>query len=191
MREADLQNRKYQSNYCEYQNDIEVLSDVEGLSSWQIKSTTKNSPRPEDIYDSIRLFSSLNITGAYSQFVLVSNKNFAGFNMGRLTRYPLNEFQDLKSKIQKKFDGKLEDNFLAKVRFLKGPEMDSIHSVISTELSCLYDREWVLDKMISFIDSIWNGLRYIAQFKIQDLERRRQEDIEFKTITLERIKKKY
>lgn len=186
-----MQNRKYQSNYCEYQNDIEVLSDVEGLSSWQIKSTTKNSPRPEDIYDSIRLFSSLNITGAYSQFVLVSNKNFAGFNMGRLTRYPLNEFQDLKSKIQKKFDGKLEDNFLAKVRFLKGPEMDSIHSVISTELSCLYDREWVLDKMISFIDSIWNGLRYIAQFKIQDLERRRQEDIEFKTITLERIKKKY
>jgi hypothetical protein len=43
--------------------------------------------------------------------------------------------------------------------------------------------------MISFIDSIWNGLRYIAQFEIQDLERRRQADVEFKTITLERIKK--
>ena len=110
---------------CEYRNDIEILVGNE-LTSWQIKSTTANSVRPKEVYDSIRLFNFLNNTDEYSRFVLVSNRNFTRLNMEPLAYYELDDFQDFKSKIERKFNGKLEESFLAKLKFVKGPEPDSI-----------------------------------------------------------------
>jgi Cap4 dsDNA endonuclease len=62
---------------CEYRNDIEIVVDQK-LASWQIKLTSSNKVKFEKVYDSIKLFNHLNTT-KYSQFVLVSNRNFADF----------------------------------------------------------------------------------------------------------------
>jgi hypothetical protein len=177
---------------CEYRNDIEILVSNK-LTSWQIKSTTANSVRPKEVYDSIRLFNFLNNTDEYSRFVLVSNRNFTKLNMEPLAYYELDDFQDVKSKIERKFNGKLEESLLAKLKFVKGPEPDSIRSIISQELSCLSRekkdmKKSVLECLISFVDNIWIGLKDITQFQIQDIKQRKNQDIDFKTITGERIK---
>lgn len=141
---------------CEFRNDIETLYGNE-LKSWQIKSTTRNSVRVDEVYDSVKLFNFLNITYEYSQLVLVSNRNFTSFNMQPLAYY--NIFPDLKSKIQQKFDGKLDENFLAKVKLMKGPELDSIRIIITEELSCLPNNRSSANDLISFVDNIWIGLK--------------------------------
>jgi Cap4 dsDNA endonuclease len=143
---------------CEYKNDIEIMFGNE-LTSWQIKSTTGNSVRPEEVYSSIRLFNFLKDTDKYSRFVLVSNRNFTRHDMKPLACYGLDHFLDLKSKIQRKFDGKLEENFLTKIKFMKGPEPDSIRSIISQQLSCLPNKKLLLEDLIFFIDNIWIGLK--------------------------------
>jgi hypothetical protein len=172
---------------CEYKNDIEIMFGNE-LTSWQIKSTTGNSVRPEEVYSSIRLFNFLKDTDKYSRFVLVSNRNFTRHDMKPLACYGLDHFLDLKSKIQRKFDGKLEENFLTKIKFMKGPEPDSIRSIISQQLSCLPNKKLLLEDLIFFIDNIWIGLKDITQFEMHDIEQRKNQDIDLKTITEERIK---
>lgn len=167
---------------CEYKNDIEIMLGNE-LTSWQIKSTTGNSVRSEEVYDSIRLFNFLKDADRYSMFVLVSNRNFTRFDMSPLAYHKLDGFPDLKSKIQRKFDGKLEENFLAKIKFMKGPEPYSIRSIISQQLSCLPNKRSLPEDLISFIDNIWIGLKDITQFEIHDIEQRKNQDIDLKTIT--------
>lgn len=174
---------------CEYKNDIEVVLDDQ-LTSWQIKSTTANSLGTKEIYHSVRLFEFLNSTNEYSQFIIVSNRNFTmtRTDMKSLIYYESDEFPDLKSKIQENL-GNLNENLLAKIKFMKGPELDTIRSVVYYELSCLPHNKLIVNDLISFVDNIWIGLKTITQFKIQDVKQRKNEDLDFKTITLERIKK--
>jgi hypothetical protein len=107
--------------------------------------------------------------------------------MKLLAYYELDDFPDLKSKIQQKFDGKLDENLFPKIRFTKGPEPDTIRSVISEELSCLPNHRLFVKDLISFVDNIWIGLKDITQFRLQDIKQRKNEEIDFKTITSERI----
>ena len=164
---------------CEYKNDIEVVLDNK-LTSWQIKSTTANSLGTKEIYHSVQLFEFLNATNEYSQFIIVSNRNFtkSRTNMKSLIYYELNNFPDLKSNIQEKL-GNLDANFLAKIKFMKGPELDTIRSVMYHELSCLRDNKLFVNDLVSFVDNIWIGLKTITQFKIQDIEQRKNEDLDF------------
>ena len=46
----------------------------------------------------------------------------------------------------------------------------------------------ILEGLISFVDNIWIGLKDITQFEIQDIKQRKNQDIDFKTITGDRIK---
>jgi Cap4-like dsDNA endonuclease family protein len=172
---------------CEYKNDIEVFEDKK-LTSWQIKSTTRNTLETKKVYESINLFYLLNNADNYSKFIIVSNRNFTGLNMQMLAYYDMDNFPDLKSKIQREFGGELGNNFLSKVKFMRGPEPETIRSIISDELSCLHNKKSLSQGIISFIDNIWIGLRDIVDFRIQDIKQRKKEDIEFKTITVERIK---
>jgi hypothetical protein len=139
------------------------------------------------VFDSVMLFNKINNTDKYAEFILVSNRNFTSFNMAMLVPYSIDDLKDVKSKIQRKLDGKLEENFLSKVKFMRGPEPESIHSIIRDELSCLSNPKSLSKDIISFVDSIWIGLKDITQFTIQDIEQRKKEDLAFKTITPERI----
>ncbi len=82
---------------CEYKNDIEVVLDHQLIFHWQIKSTTANSLGTKEIYHSVRLFEFLNSTNEYSQFIIVSNRNFTmtRTDMKSLIYYESDEFPDL------------------------------------------------------------------------------------------------
>jgi hypothetical protein len=95
---------------CEYKNDIEILFSDNRLTSWQIKSTGRNTVSTKKVYESIQLFNLLGDSDRYSEFILVSNRNFAELNMQLLVPYARDQIPDLKSKVQKKFDGKLLTN---------------------------------------------------------------------------------
>jgi len=86
--------------------------------------------------------------------------------MELLVPYDLDDFPDLKLKIQKYFHGKLQEDFLKKVKLMKGPEPHSINSVISNELSCVHKPKSLSEDIISFVDSIWTGLKNMTQFSI-------------------------
>jgi Cap4 dsDNA endonuclease len=96
---------------CEYKNDIEIISCDHRLSSWQIKSTKGNTLPTMEVYESVKLFNRINDTAEYSEFILACNRNFTNMDMQMLVIYKLEDFPDLKSKIQKKFDGRLQETF--------------------------------------------------------------------------------
>ena len=72
---------------CEYKNDIEILFSDNRLTSWQIKSTGRNTVSTKKVYESIQLFNLLGDSDRYSEFILVSNRNFAELNMQLLVPY--------------------------------------------------------------------------------------------------------
>jgi Cap4 dsDNA endonuclease len=171
---------------CEYRNDIEIQIGNE-LTSWQIKYTTSNSVEPRVVFDSIKLFECLDKTYEFSRFVLVSNRNFTKHNMDYMAYYDLAKFQDLKSKIEREFNKTLTETFLTKLRFMKGPELELIPSIISQQLSH-FNKESIPKDLISFVDNIWIGMKDITLLELQEINERKNRHIDFKTITETRIK---
>ena len=61
----------------------------------------------------------------YSHFVLVSNRNLTKFNMEPLVMYRIGEISTLRKRIDNASKNQFVDEFLSKVRFMKGPIYDS------------------------------------------------------------------
>lgn len=102
--------------------------------------------------------------------------------MSKLGWPRLAKFPDLESKIEREFNKTLTETFFTKLRFVKGPELELIPSIISKQLSHLNK------DLISFVDSIWIGLKDITILELQEINERKNRHIDFKTITETRIK---
>ena len=70
---------------CEYRNDIEILHEEYGLSSWQIKTAGSAKLSKKEIIDSLNLFKALNKKKEYSRFVLLCDNQFIHTSLEPLT----------------------------------------------------------------------------------------------------------
>jgi hypothetical protein len=140
------------------------------------------------VYESIELFRALESLGRYSKYILATNKAIPKTTMVVNNLHCLSEFPDLESTIIRRFDWMLDKNFLSELHFLKGPEMESIDSVIFEELSSRYrNPESVLKDIYSLIETIWGGLDRISMMHVETTGDRKRRDTQYKTITKQRI----
>ncbi|WP_148686774.1 dsDNA nuclease domain-containing protein [Candidatus Nitrosocosmicus hydrocola] len=175
---------------CEYKNDIEIEMEEIGLCSWQVKKTDAPKLPKNEIIESIKLFHHINKTGNYSRFILTSNKDLANTN---LPRVDLRQISYLREKFPR-FGNMLRELsydpiFMSKLYFIKGPDTDSIRSIIKDEMKCISDKDNFLDQLNTLIDKIWNGITYISDRKIIEYSKTDNPTKEFKTIDKERLNK--
>ena len=152
---------------CEYADDIDVIQSS-NLYSYQIKYTSEPSLRLEKVYESIELFKALERLDKYSRYILATNKHIPQSKLEMSNLHSISEFPDLESQIVNKFRGELDGSLLSKIYFTKGPEIESIDSVIFEELASVYlDPESLKKEIYSLINSIWGGLDRISVMHIE------------------------
>lgn len=174
---------------CEYKNDIEVVYVKEGIWSWQIKRTDDSKLSKQEILKSIELFNSISTSDTYSNFVLFCNKDLVYTKLKKLELYTLkdleNEFPDFSNILQgKNFD----QNFLSKLYFMKGPDLEEISAVIKDDMTGIIDKDNFLDQLNTLIDQIWSGITYIKDKRIIKHSESRDIDKQFKTIDRDRLR---
>jgi len=175
---------------CEYKNDIEIEMEDSELCSWQVKKTTSPKLSKKEIFESIELFHQINETGNYSRFILTCNKDLANTDLNRVElrsfSYLRNQFSEFDKMLQKL---PYAPTFMSKLYFIKGPDTDSIKSVIKDEMKCISDKDNFLDQLDTLIDRIWSGITYISDRKIIEHSKMENPTKEFKTIDKERLKR--
>jgi hypothetical protein len=170
---------------CEYKNDIETENINHDLWSWQIKSTNLTKLSKEEILKSLDLFYELNRNNNYSRFILVCNKDISSTSMERIIYYSVFEMdQKLQTLIQGKF---IDKDFVSKIYFLKGPDTDSINSVIKDEMSCISNKDHFFKSLFSLIDEIWGGLNDITKKDLIDFSKSHEVNKSYKTIDIKKL----